>query len=156
MEFNRRKTRKFLFQKLYSSCFAKVDDDSFNKHFFDDIFKFSIDRDYFNEMFSLIIKNEWVILEIIQRYAPKFDLKKMHIMYILPMFICIGEMLYLKEEIPGKVSINESVEIAKAFWDTSAKRIVNWVLNKVYENIEDISKDLSKVEWEKDFSLFKN
>jgi len=156
MEFNRRKTRKFLFQKLYSSCFAKVDDNLFNENFFDGVFTFSIDRDYFNEMFWLIIKNEPVILEIIQKYAPKFDLKKMHIMYILPMFIAIGEMLYLKEEIPAKVSINESVEIAKAFWDTSAKKIVNWVLNKVYENIEDISKDLSKIEWVKDFSLFKN
>jgi len=156
MQFNRRKTRKFLFQKLYSSCFAKVDDELFNKYFFDDVFVFSIDREYFNEMFSLIIKNESFILEIIHKYAPKFDLKKMHIMYILPMFIWITEMLYLKEEIPAKVSINESVEIAKAFWDTSSKRIVNWVLNKIYENYEEIKKDLNNMEGIQDFSLFKN
>jgi len=156
MKFNRRKTRKLLFQKLYSSCFHKVDDELFNISFFDDVFVFSKDSEYFDEMFWLIIKNEAVILEIIQKYAPKFDLKKMHIMYILPMFIGITEMLYLKEEIPAKVAINESVEIAKAFWDTSSKRIVNWVLNKVYENIEEILKDLSKLEWVKDFSLFKN
>jgi transcription termination factor NusB len=63
-------------------------------------------------------------------------------------------MFHLTEEIPAKVSINEAVEISKAFWDESAKKIVNGVLNNVYEN-HDVLKELSKnPEWTNDFSFF--
>jgi transcription termination factor NusB len=34
-------------------------------------------------------------------------------------------MFFLTEEIPGKVSINEAVEIAKVYGDDSSKKIVN-------------------------------
>jgi len=49
-------------------------------------------------------------------------------------------MFYLDEEIPAKVSINEAVEVAKVYWDNSAKKIVNWVLNKVLEDHEELNK----------------
>jgi N utilization substance protein B len=63
-------------------------------------------------------------------------------------------MFHLTEEIPAKVSINEAVEMAKAFWDESAKKIVNGVLNNVYENQEEM-KELSKnVQENNDFSFF--
>jgi hypothetical protein len=53
-------------------------------------------------------------------------------------------MFFLEEEIPAKVSINEAVEISKIFWDDSSKKIVNWVLNKIFidsENILNLIKD---------------
>jgi hypothetical protein len=51
--------------------------------------------------------------------------------------------------------MNESIEIAKAFWDDSAKKIVNWVLNNVYKNYDEL-KELSKNPTvNTDFTVFK-
>jgi transcription antitermination protein NusB len=70
-------------------------------------------------MFEHIINNEKELISIIHMYAPKFDIEKMHISYILPLFIGLSEMIYLKEEIPSKVSMNEAIELAKIFSDDS-------------------------------------
>jgi hypothetical protein len=64
----------------------------------------------------------------------------MSLSYILPIYIWLAEMFFITEEIPPKVSINEAVEIAKVYWDDSSKKIVNWVLNKVYNNFEELNK----------------
>lgn len=64
----------------------------------------------------------------------------MNLVYILPIYIGLAEMFFLSEEIPGKVSINEAVEIAKVYGDNSAKKIVNGVLNKVLENYDELEK----------------
>jgi transcription termination factor NusB len=47
-------------------------------------------------------------------------------------------MLFLKEEIPAKVSMNEAIEIAKVYWDDSSKKIVNGVLNKLMTQIDEV------------------
>jgi hypothetical protein len=62
----------------------------------------------------------------------------MSLSYILPIYIWLAEMFFYSEEIPAKVSINEAIEVAKVYWDDSSKKIVNWVLNKVYENFEEL------------------
>jgi N utilization substance protein B len=59
---------------------------------------------------------------------------------VLPVYIWLAEMFFLTEEIPGKVSLNEAVEIAKVYWDDSAKKVVNWILNKVYKDFETLIK----------------
>jgi N utilization substance protein B len=51
-------------------------------------------------------------------------------------------MFFLKEEIPLKVSINEAIDLAKAYWDDSSKKIVNWILNTILENVDEIKKEL--------------
>jgi len=55
------------------------------------------------------------MLEIIKKYAPKFNIENMNLTYIIPVYISLAEMLYLKEDIPAKVSINEAVELAKTY-----------------------------------------
>ena len=143
MKFNRKKTRKLLFQRLYAMAYGSADNQDFEESFYDWVFDFSVDKTYYNEMLDIIIKNESFFIQMVEKYSPRFDPEKMNIMYILPMYIGLAEMFYLTEEIPGKVSINESVEVAKAFWDDSAKKIVNWVLNSVFKDYESL-KDSSK------------
>jgi len=125
MKVNRKKSRKLLFQKLYSLTLNELNDELFIESFFNDVFNFEVDHEYISQMLTIITKNETFFLYIIQKYSPKFNIKNMNIMYILPMFIGLAEMFFLREEIPAKVSINESVEIAKAYGDDSAKKIVN-------------------------------
>lgn len=152
---NRKKTRKFLFQELYSSCFSEFKEELFLESFFDWIFNFIKDKDYLDEIKDIILKNEFFMLEIIKRYAPKFSVENMNLTYIIPVYISLAEMLYLKEEIPAKVSINEAVELAKIYWDESSKKIVNWILNKVFKDLESIQEDIINMEKKEYISIFK-
>ena len=155
MKLNRKKTRKLLFQKLYAMTFSVVNKDEFEESFYDGVFNFDRDNTYFNEMSDIIVKNEGFFIEIIKKYSPRFEFEKMNIMYILPIYMWLAEMFYLTEEIPAKVSINESVEIAKAFWDDSAKKIVNGVLNKVFHDFEELKNSSKEIEENLEYSVFK-
>lgn len=146
MQISRKKTRKFLLQKLYARIYGEFDQESFKESFFDGILDFNPDYDYLNEMYELFLQYEKEILSLIELYAPKFDIDTMLKTNILCMGIAMSEMLWLKEEIPGKVSINEAIELAKYFWDDTSKKIVNWILNSFYENISSHQNDAKKIE----------
>ncbi len=150
---SRKKTRKFLFQKVFARSFTDVDEILFQKSFFDEIFTFEIDKPYIDEMYKLIIEKEAGLIAIIEKYAPKFDIKSMNVTAVIAIFIGLTEMLHLKEEIPMKVSINEAVEMAKVYSSDSSKKIVNGILNNFYKDIEnhDALKPLTP---SSDFSFF--
>lgn len=122
--------------------------------FFEGKFNNEIDEAYILEMHSIILAKESEFLYIIEKFAPKFNITSMHLIYILPIFIGIAEMIYLKEEIPVKVSLNEGIELAKIYADESGKRIVNGILNKIFENYENIKNDRGKEVYNKEFSFF--
>lgn len=153
---SRKKSRKFLFQKLFSDSFINNETKLFWESFLIDSFKWTLDNKYINEMESLIKKNEKFLLYIISKYAWKFDVKRMSNTYVFPIYIWACEMLFYNEEIPVKVSINEAIEISKVYWEDSASKIVNWVLAKIYDNIDEIKNDISKnTEIDDKFSFFK-
>lgn len=148
MKVSRKKTRKHLLQRLYARIYTQVEDDSFNEAFFDDRFNFEPDRAYMDEMSEIIVSRQADILYIIQTYAPKFDLETMLKTNILAIAIAVSEMLWLKEEIPAKVSINEAIDLAKYYGDDMSKNIVNGILNSFYKNIQTHQKD-SKITQDK-------
>ena len=136
---NRKKSRKLLFQELYSMTMNTFDSKSFREAFFKDVFTFKEDKDYIIEMRKTIVFRESFFINIFNIYAPKFKMSSMSLSYILPAYIGLAEMFFIKEEIPAKVSINEAVEIAKVYWDDSAKKVVNWILNKVFEDFDKLN-----------------
>lgn len=154
-QISRKLSRKILFQKLYASCFIQNDETLFLHSFFDGKFKQEIDNTYIDEMYSIILDNEANLIFIIKKYAPRFDVFNMHLSYVLPLFIGIWEMFFLKEEIPAKVSLNEAIEIAKIYGDNSAKKIVNGVLNKILENYDSVKKEIDENKENLKLSLFK-
>jgi len=137
---NRKKTRKILYQELYASTFLLNDKKDFYESFFNNVFSFNRDEEYLDEIIKKIKYYEYFFIYVIKKYSPKFDFEKMNVINIIPIYIALAEMFYLDEEIPAKVSINEAVEVAKVYWDNSAKKIVNWVLNKVLEDHEELNK----------------
>lgn len=151
---NRKKSRKLLYQELYSMTFNEFEINSFKESFFDNVFSFSQDEDYINKMVKIIKFREPFFIEVLKKYTPKFDVNKMSLSYIIPIYIWLAEMFYLDEEIPWKVSINESVEISKVYWDDSSKKVVNWVLNKVFEDYDNLYK-IKDNEFENTQSCFK-
>lgn len=153
--FNRKKSRKLLYQELYASTFNIMDINEFYNSFFEDVFTFNRDEEYLDEITKIIKNYEWFFIYVIKKYSPKFDFEKMNVINIIPIYIALAEMFYLSEEIPWKVSINEAVEVAKVYWDNSAKRIVNWVLNKVLEDHDELEKLKNDFDWNNTYSIFK-
>lgn len=123
---------------LYARSFGTVEKEWFREAFFAWVFESNIDEAYLEEMFETILEKESFLIHIIQRYAPKFQVENMDLSYVLPIFIGACEMLFLKEEIPAKVSMNEAIEIAKVYGDDSSKKIVNGVLNKLVTQIDEV------------------
>ncbi len=152
---SRKKTRKFLFQKLFSDTFHKNDEEKFKESFTIDSYKWVLDKEYLSEMEQLIKENEYKLIEILKKYAPKFPPEKMELTYVLPIFIAITEMLWFSWEIPAKVSINEAIELTKIFGTDTWKKIVNWVLNNFYKDIEENKEFLENLGKNNNFSFFK-
>lgn len=140
---NRKRTRKLLFQELYARKFNVFNEEEFYNSFYDWKFTFNIDKDYINEITEIIEIRKDFFNTIIKEYAPKFDIESMSIIYLIPIYIALSEMFFLKEEIPAKVSINEAIEITKTYGDDSWKKIVNWILNKVLKNFEKLKKEIN-------------
>lgn len=136
--YSRSRTRKFLYQMLYASTFSKIEDETFKESFFSWVFNSELDEAYLKSMFDLIVDNQSFLIEVVGKYAPRFDIENMDLSAIVPMFIGSTEMLLFPEEIPAKVSINEAVEIAKVYWDDSTRKMVNGVLNKVLNDLEKL------------------
>lgn len=145
MSINRKRSRRLLFQRLYSSKYNLFDEESFYNSFYDNKFTFEIDKLYIDEVSEIIEKKSEFFNEIIKKFAPKFDVEKMSYTYILPIYIALSEMFFLIEEIPAKVSINEAIELSKTYADDSWKKMVNWILNKVLENFDELNKEIKKV-----------
>lgn len=151
----RRKTRKLLFQKLFSETFMKNENEFFIESFHTTAFDYKIDEQYFNEMEKIIFYREWFFIDIIKKYSPKFDFEKMSILNILPIYIALAEIFYFSEEIPLKVSINEAIEISKTFGLDNTKKMVNWVLNNVFKDYDELEKIKENYAWNNWYSIFK-
>lgn len=130
----RREIREFLLQSLYAKSILgeAYNQGNFAESYYSAPMDQAFSDAYYQEVFEGVQQKEGVLLQIVARYAPKFDVEIMPIINLLPIFIASYEMLYLKcDEVPEKVSINEAVELAKRFSDDGAREMVNGVLNKL-------------------------
>jgi len=82
-----------------------------------------------------VTKNLKEIDEIIIKYAPEWPINKITIVDRNVLRIAIYEMFFEKQ-VPLKVVINESIEIAKTFGAESSGKFVNGVLGSIYNDIE--------------------
>jgi len=139
---SRSTTRKFLYQYLFAKTYGEVDLQTFKESFFSWVFDAELDMPYFEEILYCIDKNHRWIVFLISKCAPKFKLQDMELSNILPVVIWICEMIFLLEEIPMKVVMNERVTLAKLYWDESSWKMVNWVLYTIMNSIEDSKKDI--------------
>lgn len=151
--YSRSRTRKFLYQMLYATTFSKIDNEWFRESFFSWVFNSNLDEEYLGLMYKLILEKELFLINLIKKFAPKFDIENMDLSYIIPIYIWTCEIVFSNLDIPEKVSMNEAIEIAKTYWDDSSKKIVNWVLNNILKNIEKIKEESKNFNYEQESNL---
>ena len=80
--------------------------------------------------------------EIFVKTAPEWPLEQINLIDRNVLRLGIYELLFGKrEEVPPKVAINESIELAKSFGGETSGKFVNGVLGTIYRAIGEPGKE---------------
>jgi N utilization substance protein B len=133
---HRRKAREVVLQSLYAQSLTgdairEIVADQLSKGIYDEEVS-----DYARRLSERVIEQQDELDRHIAERATNWDLERIALIdkLILRMGLC--ELLHFPD-VPAKVCINESIELAKKFSSADARRFVNGILDAVY-------KDLSK------------
>ncbi|HUC88568.1 MAG TPA: transcription antitermination factor NusB [Candidatus Paceibacterota bacterium] len=100
------------------------------------------DSQFMQELFLGIIKKKPIIDEIIEKAAPDWPIDKISIVDRNILRIGLYELLFGDhKEVPPKVAINESIELAKSFGGENSSKFINGVLGGVYKEIGEPGKN---------------
>lgn len=84
-----------------------------------------------------VLKKE-IIDQIIEKAAPEWPIIKISLIDRALLRLGIFELLYGSEyNIPPKVAINESIELAKSFGGDNSRKFVNGVLGGIFKEMQD-------------------
>lgn len=80
--------------------------------------------------------------KIIEKAAPQWPINQIAMVDRAVLRLGIYELLFGKrDEVPPKVAINESIELAKSFGGDASGKFVNGVLGTIYREIGEPGKD---------------
>lgn len=97
---------------------------------------------FVNSLISLILNKRKILDEIIEKAAPDWPIDKISIVDRNILRIGLCELLFGdRSDVPPKVAINESIELAKTFGGENSSKFINGVLGTVYKEIGSPGKD---------------
>ena len=130
------KMRECAFQLVYELEIQKDFDDEIMSLFFENNeVEDKNTRQYVRKMVRGIKDNEKAIEDVIKdKLSPNWQFQRISKVNLAILKISIYEILYA--DVPYKVSINEAIELAKAYGDDNSASFINGVLaNVVKENL---------------------
>ncbi|MDM0451954.1 transcription antitermination factor NusB [Clostridium perfringens] len=134
---NRVKSREYLLQLAYqmeiTSETALETFNSFMEN--EDISKDDLDLAYIKSGLLGIEENKEKLDSLIESQLVKWKLNRISKVNLSILRISTYEILFA-EDVPGKVSINEAIELCKKYSDNKSISFINGVLDKVYKNIK--------------------
>ena len=100
------------------------------------------DLPFMRKLLSSVVDKRQVIDQIIEKAAPEWPIEKINAVDRNILRMGLAELLFGDySEVPPKVAINESIELAKTFGGDSSSRFINGVLGAVYKEIGEPGKD---------------
>lgn len=134
---NRVKSREYLLQLAYqmeiTSETALETFNSFMEN--EDISKDDLDIAYIKSGLLGIEENKEKLDSLIESQLVKWKLNRISKVNLSILRISTYEILFA-EDVPGKVSINEAIELCKKYSDNKSVSFINGVLDKVYKNMQ--------------------
>jgi N utilization substance protein B len=104
------------------------------------------EKTFMETLLAGILKKVDRIDKIIKKAAPEWPIEQIAIIDRNVLRIGLYELLFgNRKEVPPKVAINESIELAKTFGGDSSGKFVNGVLGTVYKEIGEPGKDETSV-----------
>ena len=105
--------------------------------------KIRIDDDEFEDMDQIIgyakdlvdmyMKNTEKLDKLISTRSSNWDIARMALIDRLIIKLALSEIFYF-DEVPGKVSIVEAVEISKEYSTEDSSRFINGILDSIYND----------------------
>ena len=133
----RRQAREWAVQLLFQTEFNPDNLDQALADFWNDEEKKPSERDqtYVNEVVHGVIEKRRDVDRTISKYTQNWDVDRLGVLDRTIMRVAVYEMLF-RSDIPPVVSINEAVEIAKAYISKESGRFVNGVLDRIQKELD--------------------
>ncbi|MFY9461575.1 MAG: transcription antitermination factor NusB [Candidatus Sungiibacteriota bacterium] len=142
---SRHLARSIAMQTLYEWDFNNQDDGKLEAIMNKNIAEFGPgleDTEFVKNLVNGVIKHRKEIDAIIEKAAPEWPIHQIAAVDRNVLRLGLYELLFGKrDEVPPKVAINESIELAKSFGGESSGRFVNGVLGTVYREIGEPGKE---------------
>jgi transcription antitermination protein NusB len=138
---SRRSARQKAFQCLYGLDFkALTSADAVERtfgHFFDaDESLSDKEREFALQIIRGVIEHRKQIDEVIAAFSQHWRLERIAKIELGILRIAVHEMIH-RPDIPLKVSINEAIELSKAFGDENSRGFINGILDAVAKAVQD-------------------
>lgn len=101
------------------------------------------DRKFVAKLVDGVTKKTDELDSIIQPIAPEWPVSQIARVDRMILRISIFELKEMQDVVPAKVSINEAVELAKAFGSDNSSKFVNGVLGTAYKQLVGDEADAS-------------
>jgi N utilization substance protein B len=155
---NRHLSRSIVLQSLFEWDFCGKNDSGIGDILERDTKEFApgfSDFSFIENLAEGVVKKSGVIDAIIEKAAPEWPIERISVIDRNILRIGLFELLFSDHsDVPPKVAINESIELAKTFGGETSGKFINGVLGAVYKELgepgkEDIAKkkkihDISK------------
>ena len=96
----------------------------------------SLDKDYICACYDGITEKYAELTALTEKFSPKYTCDKMFKADLAAIIVSVYELLYLKDQIPPSVSINEAVELSKKYSHEDGYKFVNGVLSSLSKGIK--------------------
>lgn len=93
------------------------------------------DRHFCDTLISFTIRDNLKYEQLIKDTVDNWDMERIALIDAIIIKMCLTEFFHF-EDIPPKVSINESIDIAKDFSTRNSGKFVNGVLDAILEKLE--------------------
>ncbi|PKL72710.1 transcription antitermination factor NusB [Candidatus Kuenenbacteria bacterium HGW-Kuenenbacteria-1] len=133
---NRHLARSIILQTLYQWDFNEEKNEQILVILNNNLKNFASEinnQDFIEKIINGIIKNIKEINQCIQKYAPEWPIENITVVDRNVLRIGIYELIF-SSEVPPKVAINESIELAKTFGGDSSGKFVSGVLGALYKD----------------------
>lgn len=142
---NRHLSRSIVMQSLFEWDFSGKNTKELDEIIVRNIKEFAPDdndNEFIRNLARGVIKNLSKLDDIITKAAPEWPIEKIAVVDRNILRIGLYELLFSsRKEVPPKVAINESIELAKGFGGESSGRFVNGVLGSVYKELGEPGKE---------------
>lgn len=142
MALTRRYLREKALQVLYAYKLTKDPIDQIKQMQMEDLEK-KDDRKFCEELIDQTIDNDEMYEEIITKTVDNWDMERIALIDSIIIKMCLTEFFHF-EDIPPKVSINESIDIAKDFSTRNSGKFVNGVLDAILEKLDKENKIIKR------------
>ena len=95
----------------------------------------TVDMEYIKKVISTVTENLSKIDEILSGAMDNWKIERISKVNLTILRLAVAEMLYL-DDVPGRVAINEAIELAKLYCDDKAPKFINGILGSVVNEFE--------------------